>query len=199
MRINDAMAVAAALDAYLSLRVSFHGEALDRLRDRRHAGLVDRLVGLLRSLDWEVATEVSFNHFGDRGSIDILAFHPASRSLLVIEVKTVVPDVSGMLTVLDRKVRLAREIARERGWTVTSVSRLVVLPEESTARRRVSQHGATFSNALPERNVEVRNWLREPLGKISGLLFLSTARGRSQSWGWGRVSTRPAPRPRTTF
>ena len=175
------MAVAAALDAYLSLRLLFHGEALDRLRDRRHAGLVERLIGLLRSLDWEVASEVSFNHFGERGSIDILAFHPASRSLLVIEVKTVVPDVGGMLTVLDRKVRLAPEIARERGWTATSVSRLVVLPEESTARRRVSRHAATFSNALPERNLDVRNWLRGPVGTMSGLLFLSTARDTAKA------------------
>jgi hypothetical protein len=35
-------------------------------------------------------------------------------ALLVIEVKTVVPDVGGMLETLDRKVRLARELADAR-------------------------------------------------------------------------------------
>lgn len=192
------MAVIAALDAYLSLRVLFHGEALDRLRDRRHAELVERLLTQLRTLEWEVATEVSFNHFGERGSIDILAFHPATRSLLVIEVKTVVPDLGGMLSTLDRKVRLAREIARERGWTPARVSRLLVVPEESTTRRRVSRHAATFANAFPQRTVGVRTWLRAPAGTISGLLFLSTARGDGQRRAARQVSSRRARLPSTT-
>src|SRR4029079_12719052 len=68
--------VAAALGAYLSPRLQFKGEALGRLRDRRHAALVDRLVVRLRAAGWEVATEVSFNRYGERGSIDVLAFHP---------------------------------------------------------------------------------------------------------------------------
>ena len=114
--LDAAGASAAALGGYLSVRVLFQGEGLDRLRDRRHAELVEILIHLLRELGWEVATEVSFNNFGERGSIDILAFHPATRTLLVIEVKTVVPDLGGMLATLDRKVRLALEIARERGW-----------------------------------------------------------------------------------
>ena len=165
------MAVIAALDAYLSLRVLFHGEALDRLRDRRHAELVERLLTQLRTLEWEVATEVSFNHFGERGSIDILAFHPATRSLLVIEVKTVVPDLGGCCRrSTERSASL--EIARERGWTPARVSRLLVVPEESTTRRRVSRHAATFANAFPQRTVGVRTWLRAPAGTISGLLFL---------------------------
>ena len=127
-----------------------------------------------------IETEVSFNHYGERGSIDILAFHPATRVLLVVEVKTVVPDVGGMMMTLDRKVRLANQIARERGWRAATVSRVLVLREDSTARRRVAAHSATFSNAFPLRNVAIRAWLRDPAGVISGLLFLSTAREGGQ-------------------
>ena len=122
LRLDVVIAVVAALGGYLSLRVLFEGEGLDRLRDRRHAELVERVVGLLRHLGWEVATEVSFNIFSERASIDILAFHRATRTLLVIEVKTVVPDVGGMLATLDRKARLAGEIGAGRGWPSVAVA-----------------------------------------------------------------------------
>ncbi|HEY7702633.1 MAG TPA: hypothetical protein VIB02_10000 [Candidatus Limnocylindrales bacterium] len=179
VRIEDAVAVVAALDGFLSIRVLFHGEALDRMRDARHAELVECLVQILRSLGWEVATEVSFNHFGERGSIDLLAFHPSTGTLLVVEVKSVVPDLGGALMTIDRKVRLAPDIARKRGWIPRVVARLMVLPEDSTARRRVRLHEATFRNAFPARNVQVNAWLRDPTGTLSGLLFLSSARGDS--------------------
>ena len=170
------IAIVAALGAYLSVRIVFQGEALDRLRDRRHASLVDVMVKRLVAAGWDVATEVSFNNFGERGSIDILAYHATTRTLLVIEVKTVVPDVGGSLATLDRKVRLAPELARSRGWNPRIVARLMVMPEESTVRRRIAAHEATFTNAFPVRNVEVNRWLRVPVGSISGLIFLSTAR-----------------------
>lgn len=180
-------AVVTALDAFVSVRVLYKGEALDRLRDQRHAGLVEAIVGLLRGLDWEVATEVSFNNYGERGSIDILAFHRATKTLLVIEVKTVVPDLGGMLATLDKKVRLAAEIGASRGWMAAAVARLLVLPEDRTARRRVKQHEATFETAFPTRNVAVNAWLRTPSGPLSGLVFLSTARASGpRSSGRGR-------------
>jgi transcriptional regulator with XRE-family HTH domain len=97
-------AVVTAVGGYLSMRVLFHGEGLDRLRDRAHARLVEQLVALLIALGWTVEVEVSFNRYGDRGVIDVLAFHPRFGALLVIEVKTVVPDVGGMLATLRRVV-----------------------------------------------------------------------------------------------
>lgn len=172
---RDLIRIVTALGGYLSIRIHFQGEGLDRLRDRRHATLVDTLVERLRTDGWEVATEVSFSVYGERGSIDILAFDPITGTLLIVEVKTVVPDIGGMLATIDRKVRLAPELARARGWDVRSVARLLVLPEASTVRRRIADHEATFQNAFPARNVEVNRWLRAPLGPMSGLLFQSTA------------------------
>jgi DNA-binding XRE family transcriptional regulator len=169
--------VARSLGGALSVRILFRGEGLDRLRDQRHARLVELFVHLIRADGWSVATEVSFNEFGERGSIDVLAFDPSSGVLLVVEVKSVVPDLGGMLMTLDRKVRLARRIAQDQlEWQATSVSRLLVLPEDRTARRRVADHAATFETALPARNVAVRRWLRSPGASIAGLMFLTDAR-----------------------
>ena len=171
--IDRVLAVVVALGGRLSVRIQFQGEGLDRLRDARHAALVEAIVRLLRAAGWEVATEVSFSIYGERGSIDVLAFHPATGALLVVEVKSVVPDVGGMFMTLDRKVRLASEIARQHlGWKATTVSRLLVLPEQRTVRRRVAQHAATFAAVVPTRNVAVRQWLRRPAAAIGGLLFL---------------------------
>jgi len=68
---------------------------------------------------------------------------------------------------------------RERGWHVTSVSRLLVLPDDRTARRRVAQHASIFETALPTRTAAVRCWLKEPIGRLAGVLFLTDVRQAS--------------------
>lgn len=122
--VHTLMRVTAELGARVDVRLLWHGEGLDRLLDARHATLVDRTLDLLVRQAWTVATEVSFNLRGERGSIDILAFHLPTGSLLVVEVKSVVPDMQAMLVALDRKGRLGGEIARGRGWQSTSARRV---------------------------------------------------------------------------
>jgi hypothetical protein len=70
-------------------------------------------------------------------------------TVLVIEVKSVVPDLQATLVVLDRKTRLGAEIARQRGWVARGVSRILVLADGRTTRRRVAEHEATFAATLP--------------------------------------------------
>jgi transcriptional regulator with XRE-family HTH domain len=165
--------VAAALGATVNVRVLWHGEGLDRLLDASHADLTDRVLELLGDLGWQAVPEVSFNNYGERGSIDILAFHEPTGALVVIEIKSVVPDLQSMLETLDRKVRVALALAHGRGWQATSVSRLLVLPDDRTARRRVDRHRMTFDAVLPARTAAVRRWLAAPLGRLAGILFLS--------------------------
>ena len=174
--VRTLIRVATALGATVSVRVLWHGEGLDRLLDAAHADLTDRMLELLGDLGWQALPEVSFNNYGERGSIDILAFHEPTRSLLVIEIKSVVPDLQSMLETLDRKARVALAVARGRGWQATSVSRLLVLPDDRTARRRVDRHRMTFDTVLPARTAAVRRWLAAPIGRLAGILFLSGVR-----------------------
>ena len=168
---------ATALGARIRLSVQSHGEDIDRLLDAHHARLVDWAVVLLRGLGWIVLPEVTFSIYGERGSIDVLAFHPATGSLLVIEVKSVVPDVQATLAGLDRKRRLAPQIAREHGWRVTSISAWLVLPNDRTARRRVEVHEATFRAALPGATLDMRRWAKAPHGAVAGVVFVSDIQG----------------------
>jgi hypothetical protein len=96
--------------------------------------------------------------------------------VLVIEVKSVVPDVQATLAGVDRKARLAPLLARDRGWDVAATARLLVLPDDRTARRRLDSFAATFARAFPARTREIRRWLRSPSRALSGVLFLPDSR-----------------------
>ena len=96
------------------------------------------------------------------------------------------PDVQATLGGIDRKARLAPKLARDRGWPVRTVSRLLVLPGDSTTRRRVAVHAATLDAVLPARTRDVLRWAASPGGPIAGILFLP----RTQARGRHRVVSR---------
>jgi hypothetical protein len=172
--------IAAALGARVIVRLDWNGEALDRLLDMGHAALVEAVVRTLRSVGWEVVPEATFNLYGERGSVDVLAWHPSSRTVLVVEVKSVVPDIQAMVVSLDRKARLGMAIARTRGWDASQVGTLLVIGDTRTSRRRVSNHDATFAARFPDRIASVRRFIADPRGRtLRGLWFLPTTTGAS--------------------
>jgi hypothetical protein len=164
----------AALDADLVLLVRWRGGDLDRLLDERHARLGARFARILESLGWEVTPEVTFAIYGERGSIDLLAWHTASRTLLVVEIKSELTSTEETLRRLDVKLRLAPQVAAQRlGWRPANVARLLVLPADRTSRRRVAAHSGVMDRAFPTTTTAVRRWLRHPSGSIAGLLFVT--------------------------
>ena len=175
VQVGTLRRVAEALGATFDPQVRWQGEGLDRLLDAAHAWLVEAIVTRLRRLGWETVVEASFSVAGERGSIDVFAFHPPTATVLVIEVKSVVPDSQAMLHSLDRKTRLARTLAEARGWSCRNVGRLLVVGESTTARRRVNGLDETYQAAFPARGAAVSAWLRSPNGSLSGLLFLPFA------------------------
>jgi transcriptional regulator with XRE-family HTH domain len=165
--------IAGALGARVVLRLDWNGEALDRLLDEAHASIVESVVRSLQSAGWEIIAEATFAIDGERGSVDVLAWHAASRSLLVVEVKWVVADSQDTLAKLAREVRLSQRIAPPT-WRAEGVSCLLVIGHTRTNRRRVASLEATFAAAFPDRAPRVRQFLRAPAGPpIRGLWFLA--------------------------
>src|SRR6187551_1151264 len=81
--------VAAALGMWVELMPRWRGVDLDLMTNSAHAALqaaVMRRLGQLQG--WVVAPEVSYSIYGERGAIDLLAFHEPTRTLLVVELKT---------------------------------------------------------------------------------------------------------------
>jgi hypothetical protein len=172
LSVGTLTSVAEALGAHVDLRLTWNGERLDRLLDAEHAATVEWIVGLLQDAGWDTLTEATFQRYGERGSIDVLARHAGTGLLLVVEVKTVVPDLQALLASHDRKVRLAPGIAQERGWPAGPVARLLVLVDGRTTRRRLSEHRLIFTGAYPVRSRAAAAWLCHPtLPPIAGLLF----------------------------
>src|SRR5919109_3349998 len=175
LTLRSLRGIAKPLGMRVVLTAVLNGGDADRLRDRDHASLVERITSMLRRHEWEVIVEYTFSHYGERGSIDIVAWHGDAHALLVIEVKTRIYDVQALLAVLDRKARVAgRLLAEERGWTPSTVGRVTVVPELSANRSVAERHASLFRAALPARSREVRTWLRRSAGALAGLWFLSS-------------------------
>lgn len=195
LRLGAILAIVAALGARLDLRLLWNGPELDRLLDAGHAALATAVKRRLERWHWLVRVEVSFNHYGDRGRIDLLAFHPATGILLVIEIKTELVDVQDLLGSLDVKARVARRLATERfGWDVRSVVSAIVFAEDRTTRNRLERIDGLFDR-YPCRGRAALSWLRRPTEPIpTGLLWLTAiAEGRSRAASAARVR-RPSSR-----
>ncbi len=197
LQLGTIRSVCAAVDARLLLDPRWEGADLDRLVGARHSAMHESVARyFLEHPEWITAPEMTFSEFGERGSIDILLWHAATRSLLVIELKTEIVDVQDMVAVLDRKVRLAAKVARDRGWQAATVSVWLVIAHSSTNRRRVAAHAAMLRSAFPDDGRRIAAWLRRPTERVAAMSFLSSAPGKNPGSGFapvGRVR-RAAPR-----
>lgn len=173
------------LDARWEPTISWRGGDLDRFLDTRHARLVGIMVNLLRALGWQVEVEVTDSSFGERGSIDILAWWPPGRIALVVEIKSKLVSIEATVRKLDEKVRLTIEsIAETRfGERPRAVARLLILPDSTRERRRVGRAEDVLGVALPSRGTLLRRWRRDPSGPIRGILFLADTNPSSERRG----------------
>ena len=172
LTIGSLEGMADALGGTLDVTLRWHGEQLDRIADAAHAAIQASVADTLRSWGWLVEVEVSFNHYGDRGRVDLLAFHPGRRVALVVEVKSALGDLQDTLGRLDVKARLAPSLTAGAGWGECQAAvRALVIGESRTARRVVASHASLFAR-YAVRGRASASWLREPRQPIpTGLLW----------------------------
>jgi transcriptional regulator with XRE-family HTH domain len=175
--IDAYCSIAEALGADVRLAPHWRGAKLDRLIDRRHALLQNEVARLLSVWGWQVVAEKSFNHFGDRGSVDVLAWRPDAGALLIVEIKSEIASFEETLRVLDMKARVVPGLIRRTGeWKPRVVGMVLVLPDATAHRDVVARHSATVAAALPARTLAIRRWLADPAGPIRGIWFLGGTR-----------------------
>lgn len=180
LRLERIRRICRALDMSISLESRWRGSDLDRLLDAEHAMLVEECVRRLRAEGWEPLVEYSFNHFGDRGSVDVVAWHAARRALLIVEVKSRIVDLQALTGSIDRKVRVVPGLlARDRQWRAAHVGIVLVIAETTANRQQLRRHPATFGAAFPAGTVEVRRWLHSPDGSLRGTWFLRPSSQRT--------------------
>ena len=188
--------VVLALDAEVDISIRWHGGQLERLMDEGHARLVGQAAARLEALGWIVRLEVTYSLGHAEGSIDILAFMPPDAALLIGEVKAEILGSESTLRKHDEKVRLGPEVAGARfGWVPRTVSRMLIVPQTSTAWRALQRHEAVFDRAYTLRGHELARWLETPTTAVSGVWFLShtkPAGGRRELTSRRRIRVRGA-------
>jgi transcriptional regulator with XRE-family HTH domain len=172
--IGSLRRVAEAAGGWIRIDLLVAGDDVRRLLDADHARLQSHWKGWLERHGWVVLPELTFNHFGERGSVDLFAWHATTATLLIIEIKTAVIDAQALLAGIDRKVRIGAGLARERGWKPTTVVPVLLVAESSSARRRIADHAALFGQ-FALRGRAALTWMANPSvsGAPSGVLCLT--------------------------
>jgi transcriptional regulator with XRE-family HTH domain len=175
MSLRTLRAVAAKLGVSLDLVPRSAAGELERVVGARHAALGELVAAwIIRQPGWVVVAERSFSIYGERGVIDLLAWHAKSGSVVVIELKTAIVDVDELIGTLDRKRRLAPQVAAGLAWDARSVSAWVIVAESSTNRRRVGDHRTLLVSALPLDGRSLAPLFLHPeRGPASGIAFWS--------------------------
>ena len=190
--------VAAELDIRVDVIGRWRAGDMDRLLNAGHSRLHESVARAFRDLPaWISAPEVSFSIYGERGVIDILAWHPGRRALLIIELKTDIVDVNELLGTAHRKQRNAVRVAIDQGWiragdAPASVSLWVIVAPGRTNRRRVAEHAAMLRSALPDDGRAMAGWLKDPRRAVRALSFWP-----DRHYGTGRTPGRPVRRVRS--
>ena len=175
VRVEQLLALAAALRADIDIVLRWNGTDLDRLLNAAHSAMHELVVGILTAAGWEVVPERSFLIWGERGVIDIVAWLAPSRTLLIVELKTEIVDVQRLIGTVDRYRRLAPQVVRDLGWEPVTVGAWVAVAESPTNRRRLGEHAGLLRAAFPWDGRTVAGWLRRPSGPLLALSFLSDA------------------------
>ncbi len=169
--------VATVVEIQLDLVGRWRGGEGARLMSERHGAMAESVSRVLPLSGWELRAEVSFSIYGERGVIDLLAWHAATRTVLLIELKTEIVDVGELLATFGRKRRLLARIAREQGWDPLVLASAVLVDDRTMNRTRVAAHRATLRLELPADGRRLHAWLRSPNGPIAALGFWRYSRG----------------------
>lgn len=146
----------------------------------RCSGFVDRR---LRSGGWEVRREVTIGRGRAKGWIDLLAYEPRRRILLVIEIKTVIDDIGAIERQIDWYEHEARSVMSRFGWRPTRIVGWLLVLSTDDVDGRLRQNRDVVDRAFPDRAPSMRDLLLD--GDASAArrgLALTDPRSRQRDW-----------------
>jgi len=177
---------AAVFGLRLDVRLLGRAGALVRLGDEEHAAIVEAVASWFRAAGFETETEASFSEWGERGRIDLVAFDPATGTLVIVEVKTQLVDLQDLFGSLNIKERLAGTVAERRGWRVLRQLSLLAAADTSANREIVRMHPTLFAGFARRRLT--RSVLESASGRL--LTWVSHDQASRDSWIAGRQRVR---------
>jgi len=177
VRFGDIRRYAASLGARFDGHVLWQGADLDRMLNRGHARMHEAMSHWLAAVGgWLAIPEVSFARGRERGVIDVIAWHAATRTLLVIELKTRIVDINDLMATMDIRGRVAPRIALDRGWDPLAIGLWVVVAPARTNARLLAEHATVLRAKFPGDGRTMRRWLAKPGGSVEALSFMPQVR-----------------------
>jgi transcriptional regulator with XRE-family HTH domain len=164
-------------------------------RDLVHARCIAYVERRIRSAGWETAREVEIVQARSHGWIDIVAFHPRSKTLLVIEVKTQLVDLGSVERQVGWYTRAAGDAARRRGWTPHRTVAWLLVLASAEVDRVIATNRHLLGTAFPMRARGMLGWLSEDLHPLTsrGLAMIDPRSKRREWLIRSRVDGRRAP------
>lgn len=166
--------------------------------DALHARCLGQVDRRLRTGGWQTAREVEIVHARSHGWIDLLAFDPRTRVLLVIEVKTRLHDLGAIERQLGWYERSAFEAARRLGWTPQRSMPWLLVLATVDADQFVRQNKDALATSFPVRAramLEVVDGLGPggPIGR--GFALIDPASRRREWLSRTSIDGRRSPAP----
>ena len=137
-----------------------HVVARTEQRDLVHAALLGVLAARLRRAGWVIVTEVPTGASAPTGWIDLLAYRPTDRALVIGEVKTAIPDVGGLQRQVAFYQREAVWAARRQGWLPESVATFVACLDTVDVATSLAANRRVLAPAFPGDPRVLEAWLQ---------------------------------------
>jgi transcriptional regulator with XRE-family HTH domain len=178
-RVMTALGIRASLD--LDAR---HLDDRRRQRDAVHARVTGAVARHLERDGWLTASEVPLGNGAPRGWIDLLAYRPKDRALLVEESKTEILDLGALQRSLSFYEREAWRAAQRLGWQPTKASVLCAVLDTDAVARRLVDNRDVVSRAFPASVAAMAAWLRDPSAQApeGWTLGMVDPAARGRSW-----------------
>ena len=137
-----------------------------RQRDAVHARASGHCDRRLVADGWLTDREVEIVEDRWRGWIDLLAFDPRTGTLLVIEIKTRIDDLGAIERQVGWYARVARRLARSRGWEVRQVQVWLLVLASDEVEDTLRANRDILERSFPIRAAEMRRVLAGQSGEL---------------------------------
>jgi transcriptional regulator with XRE-family HTH domain len=119
--------------------------------DLVHARCSAHVERRLQAAGWRTAREVEIGSDRSRGWIDLLAWHPGSRVLLVVEIKSEIHDLGAIERTMNWYEREAWAAARRLGWLPRRVGSALLVLQSEANDRTIAINRDVLAAAFPQR------------------------------------------------
>lgn len=187
-RVNPSIDLAWRIADRLGIEISVVGRApivfgRREGQDLVHARCSGYVEGRLHRLGWMTQREVELAADRAHGWIDLLAFEPVSRTLVIIEIKTRLDDIGAIERQVGWYERNARDAARVFGWRPTKVLSWLILLASDEVERAVAIHRQVLRRTFPSRAPALRQVTLDPRSAVDlrGLAMVDPT-SRRRNW-----------------